>query len=69
MQSVPYIHTIEVFTDNKLVYGFQMTYDNGFKTKRHYGLHAHPGVQVKRVDLQAGEYLVGAGGRFGELCD
>ena len=69
MNQVPYVRSIEVFTDNNLVFGFQMTYDNNFKTKSHFGSHAHQGVQLKRVDLAQGELLVGAGGRFGDLCD
>ena len=44
VNQVPQVRAISVFTDNELVYGFQMSYDNGLETKRHVGAHAHPGV-------------------------
>ena len=69
-QRVPYIQYIEVFHDGKLVYGYQFYYHGGYQSnKRHYGAHAHAGVRCDRVSLEPDEYLTGAGGRFGDLCD
>ena len=51
MKQVPLVKAIEVNTEGKHVYGFQLIYLNGYRTKHHMGRHAHSGVTVKRIDL------------------
>ena len=65
---LPQVRAIEVHTDGRLCFGYQLFYQNDVELDLHLAQKNY-NVNVERFELEQGEYLVKVGGRFGDICD
>ena len=66
---LPQVKAIEVYHDGNLCFGYEFFYKNNVQVGHHIGGHVHADVRCERFELESDEYLVGVGGRCGDICD
>ena len=66
---LPRIAAIEIYHDDHLVYGYEVTYAGGVEVGHHIAAQIHPEVKCDRFELNEGEHITAVEGRTGDLVD
>ena len=66
---LPRITAVEIYHDDHLVFGYEVTYAGGVQVGHHIASMIHPEVRCDRFELHEGEYITAVEGRTGDLVD
>ena len=66
---LPVITAVEIYHDDHLVFGYEVSYAGGIQVGHHIAGAIHPEVKCDRFELKEGEYITAVEGRTGDLVD